>query len=126
MGQNRRSPQTVLMWRPVLLFGGGLLLAIFEAVQPFLGHQVEWAIVSLAATMMGLEMFQQSRDGEHSAAPRPPAAPPPPAPPPDREDPPDPPVPGVLAARAAPAAPATLALLADRQAAPRLTLRVAV
>src|SRR3954453_6796724 len=99
MGQNRRSPQTVLMWRPVLLFGGGLLLAIFEAVQPFLGHQVEWAIVSLAATMMGLEMFQQSRDGEGSARPRQQAAPPPPAPRPDREeDPPDPPVPGVLAA----------------------------
>jgi hypothetical protein len=118
MGTNRRSPQTLLMWRPVLLFGGGLVLAIFEAVQPLLGHQVEWAIVSLAATMMGLEMFQQSRDGEHSAASRPPAPPPPAARPPGREaDPPDPPVPGVLAARAAPAAPAIQALLTLRRAA---------
>jgi hypothetical protein len=50
-----------LTWRPVLLFGGGLGLAIFEAVQPLLGHSVEWAIVSLAATMMGLEVWQRSQ-----------------------------------------------------------------
>jgi hypothetical protein len=56
-----RSPQKILAWRPVLLFGGGIGLAIFEAVQPLIGHEVEWAIVSLAATMMGLEMFQRSR-----------------------------------------------------------------
>jgi hypothetical protein len=57
-----RSPQKILAWRPVLLFGGGIVLAVFEAVQPLFGHDVEWAIVSLAATMMGLEMFQRSRE----------------------------------------------------------------
>jgi hypothetical protein len=61
MGNGRR-PQQILAWRPVLLFGGGLALAVFEAVQPLLGHPVEWAIVSLSATMMGLEFFRQARE----------------------------------------------------------------
>lgn len=56
-----RSPDKILAWRPVLLFGAGLLLAGFEAVQPLFGRPVEWAIISLAATMLGLEMFSRAR-----------------------------------------------------------------
>jgi hypothetical protein len=61
MGNGRR-PARILAWRPVILFGAGLGLAVFEAVQPLLGHPVEWAIVSLAATMLGLEFFRQARE----------------------------------------------------------------
>ena len=56
---NRRE---ILAWRPIFLFGGGMFLALFEAVQPLLGLPVQWEIVSLAATMMGLEMFQRSKE----------------------------------------------------------------
>lgn len=66
MPRNRTNGQRAfLLWRPVLLFGGGLGLAIFEAVQPLFGHEPEWAIVSLAATMMGLEAFARGPEPEN-------------------------------------------------------------
>jgi hypothetical protein len=78
----RARTSAILLWRPVLLLGGGMLLAGFEAIQPLLGHAVEWAIVSLAATMMGLELWQRSQppnddkaNPEAKDAPAPAAAP---------------------------------------------------
>jgi len=108
MAHNRR-PGAVLAWRPVVLFGGGLGLAVFEAAQPMLGRRVEWAIVSLAATMMGLEAFQRSQE------PREPTGGPPGSPgsqdgPGQRAGPGSPGSrgsPGALAVRAAPVARAT-------------------
>jgi len=66
---HRNGPRRILQWRPVVLFGGGFGLAVFEAAQPLFGRRVEWAIVSLAATMMGLELFQRSSEPDGSAPP---------------------------------------------------------
>jgi hypothetical protein len=71
MTHNGRRPGAILQWRPVVLFGGGFGLSVFEAVQPMFGRNVEWAIVSLAATMMGLEFFQRAQEPKTNSHPRP-------------------------------------------------------
>jgi len=68
---HNRRPQKILAWRPVILLGGGLGLVVFEAAQPMFGRPVEWAIVSVAATMMGLELFSRSSEPDDSDPPPP-------------------------------------------------------
>jgi hypothetical protein len=65
--RSARWRRSILAWRPVILLGGGLALLGWEAAQPILGFRVEWALVSAALTMMGLELFQradESRRGD--------------------------------------------------------------
>jgi hypothetical protein len=62
VAHNGRRPRAILLWRPVILLGGGFAFSVFEAIQPMLGRHVEWAIVSLATTMMGLEFFQRASE----------------------------------------------------------------